>query len=187
MSSRKVLVYLGATMPADTSYTEAVRLLGEGLARRGMTLVFGGSKEGTMAILADAALGQGGKVVGVFTKALPMEYIYHGMTETIMTENLLERKTVMYEMADAVVAMPGSFGTWDELFDALERAKVDVMHGRPAKPIAVLNLGGYYDGVMALLERSCQEGYTTRRFSMLLNACEDVEELLEWLDSGEKR
>jgi len=185
MISKKVLVYLGATTPADGSYVEAVRQLGEGVARRGMTLVFGGSKEGTMTVLADAVLGQGGRAVGVFTRALPMEYLYQGLTETIMTENLLERKTVMYEQADAVVAMPGGFGTWDELFDALERAKNDLMHNRPAKPVALLNLHGYYDGVNALLERSVREGYITERFSQLLHACGSVQELLEWLEAAQ--
>lgn len=185
MNIQNVLVYLGATMPADESYTQAVRTLGEGLARRGLTLVFGGSKEGTMAVLADAVLQHGGQAVGVFTKALPMDFLYSGLSQTIMTDNLVERKTEMFRLADAIIAMPGSYGTWDELFDALERAKVGKMHGRPVKPIAVLNLNGYYDGIVQLLRRSRQEGFTTQPYANLLYPADSVDELLEWLASEE--
>ena len=180
---KNVLVYLGATMPADASYTHAVQELGEGLAKHGYTLVFGGSKEGTMTILADAVLNNGGKAIGVFTKALPMNLLYPGLTQTIMTEDFLERKKKMFCLADAIIAMPGSFGTWDELFDALERIKVERIHRRPAKPVALLNLNGYYDGVVTLLQRSIQEGFTTPRYAKLLHSASTVGELFEWLDS----
>jgi hypothetical protein len=185
MSIQKVLVYLGATMPADASYAEAVRELGEGLVRQGRTLVFGGSREGTMTILADAVLKNGGKAIGVFTKALPPDLLYPGLTQTIITENILERKEEMFRQADAIIAMPGSFGTWDELFDALERLKIDKIHRRPLKPLAVLNLHGYYDSVLALLQRSVQEGYTQPHYAQLLHAASSVEELLEWLGTRE--
>ncbi|MCQ2397301.1 MAG: TIGR00730 family Rossman fold protein, partial [Lentisphaeria bacterium] len=156
---KKVLVYLGATMPEDNSYVEAVRQFGEELARRGFSLLFGGSREGTMTVLADAVLNNGGRAIGVFTKALPEKFLYHGLSETIITEDLAERKNTMFEKADAIVAFPGSFGTWDELFDALERIKIDVMQSRPAKPAAVLNLNGFYDGTVELLQRSAKAGH----------------------------
>ena len=182
MTAQRILVYLGATKPADVSFTQAVQELGEGLAKRGKTLVFGGSNEGTMTILADAVLHNGGQAIGVFTKALPMSLLYPGLTQTIMTEDLVERKTKMFHLADAIIAMPGSYGTWDELFDALERVKIDKLHHRPAKPIALLNLHGYYDGILQLLQRSVQEKYTTKRFANLLYAAASVEELLAWID-----
>ena len=178
---RNILVYLGATMPADGSYTRAVQELGEAIARHGMTLVFGGSKEGTMTILADAVLNNGGQAIGVFTKALPMNLLYPGLTQTVMTEDFAERKQEMFRLADAIIAMPGSFGTWDELFDALERLKVEIIHRRPVKPVALLNLNGYYDGVIALLQRSIQEGYTTKRYASLLYPASSVANLFEWL------
>ena len=180
---QNILVYLGATMPADGSYTQAVQELGKGLAKHGYTLVFGGSKEGTMTVLADAVLNNDGKAIGVFTKALPMNLLYPGLTQTIMTEDFLERKKEMFRLADVIIAMPGSFGTWDELFDSLERIKVERIHRRPAKPVAVLNLNGYYDGVVTLLQRSIQEGFTTPRYAKLLFSASTVSELFEWLDS----
>ncbi len=178
----QVLVYLGATMPADHAYKDAVQALGEGLASRGMTLVFGGSREGTMTVLADAALHRGGQVLGVFTRALPAEFLYPGLTRTIVTDTLAQRKAEMYAQADAVVALTGSFGTWDELFGALELAKVDLIQSRPAKPIAMLNLNGFYDGIAQLLGRSIQDGYTTRQYAGLLHVTTSVTELLAWLE-----
>lgn len=177
----KVLVYLGATMPADRSYVEAVKAFGEELARRKISLLFGGSKEGTMTVLADAVLNNGGYAIGVFTKALPEKFLYHGLSETIITEDLSERKNTMFEQADAIVAFPGSFGTWDELFDALERIKIDVMMGRPAKPVALLNLNGFYNGIVDLLQRSVKEGYTTQKYAELLHVENSVEGLSHWL------
>ena len=181
---QNILVYLGATMPADGSYTQAVQELGTGLAKHGFTLVFGGSKEGTMTILADAVLTHGGQAIGVFTRALPMNLLYPGLTQTIMTEDFLERKKEMFCLADAIIAMPGSFGTWDELFDALERNKVERIHRRPAKPVALLNLNGYYDGVVTLLQRSIQVGFTTKRYANLLYSASTVDELFQWLQAN---
>lgn len=185
MTLQKILVYLGATTPRDQSYTNAVKELGERLARSGKTLVFGGSKEGTMTTLADAVLHNGGEAIGIFTKALPMDFLYPGLTQTIMTDDLVQRKMEMFRQADAIIALPGSFGTWDELFDALERIKVDKMHHRPAKPVALLNLNGYYDGVANLLARSIQEGYTTERYANLLYSASSVEDLFTWLASND--
>lgn len=179
---KNVLVYLGATLPADSSYTDAVRRLGEELARRRMPLVFGGSREGTMTILADAVLHNGGTAIGVFTEALPPKLLYQGLTETRVTANLVERKNTMFDLADIIIAMPGSFGTWDELFDALERLKIEKIHHRPVKPVALLNLNGFYDGIQELLRRSIQEGYTTKSCADLLFIAADVPELLAWLD-----
>lgn len=183
MPIQKILVYLGATMPADSSYTNAVKLLGEKIAKSGKTLVFGGSKEGTMTVLADAVLHNGGQVIGVFTKALPMEFLYPGLTQTIITDDLVERKIEMYRQADAIIAMPGSFGTWDELFDALERIKIAKIQNQPVKPIAILNLHGYYEGINNLLQRSIQEGYTTSPYANLLYSANTTEDLFGWLDS----
>ena len=180
---KRILIYLGATIPSNPVYTEAVRALGEWIAARGRTLVFGGSNEGTMTILADTVLQHGGEVIGVFTKELSPKLLYPGMTETYITEDVSERKKKMYELADAIVAMPGSIGTWDELFDALKSAKIEKNHRRPVKPIAVLNLDGYYDGVLQLMKRSVKEGYTKPRYEKLLHSANTLQELLAWLDS----
>ena len=174
-----IAVYLGATLPQNPAYTDAVRELGTELARRSITLVFGGSREGTMTVLADAVLGNGGKAVGVFTRSLPMNLLYPGLTETIITDDLAERKAGMFARADAVIGMPGSFGTWDELFDVLERSKIEMINGRNPKPIGILNLNGFYDGLAALLQRSMDEGFTSSKYKNLLRFADNVPALLD--------
>ncbi len=183
--SKRIAVYLGATMPPNPAYVAAVRELGREIARRGWTLVFGGSREGTMTVLADEVLSHGGYVVGVFTKSLPKEFLYPGLSETHIMENLGERKAMMLSLADAVVALPGSFGTWDELFDALEQGKIDGIHGRTLKPIGVLNIAGFYDGLLALLQRSIDEGFTTAAYAGLLKSADTVPGLLAQLFGDE--
>ncbi len=183
MEAKKVLVFLGAKTPSDSTYTQAVIQFGEGLAQRGMPLVYGGTTEGTMAILADAVLQHGGTAIGVFPKTLHPNLLYKGLTQTFITENLEERKAEMFRLADAIVALPGSIGTWDELFNTLVRVKSDKAHRRPVKPVAVLNLNGFYDGIAELLQRSVQEGYTAPRFARLLFMAPSVPKLFEWLDA----
>ena len=178
---KNIAVYLGATMPQNPIYTQAVAELGEKLAANNITLVFGGSREGTMTILADAVLSHGGRAVGIFTKSLPQDLLYPGLTETIITENLAERKATMLERADAVIALPGSFGTWDELFDALEASKIAMINNRPPKRIGILNLNGVYDGIAQLLAISVQEGFTSRKYANLLCVENSVDEILDKL------
>ena len=181
---QNILVYLGSSTPAAKAYTLAVQELGEGLARRGLTLVYGGSNKGTMTILADAVLHHGGQVIGVSTRALAAKLLYPGLTQTIVTNNLAERKAAMYDLADAIVVMPGGCGTWAEFFDALERVKIAKAHGHPVKPMAVLNLDGYYDGFLALLQRSIQIGFSKPRLANMLYVAQNVDELFDWLETN---
>ncbi|MBQ7649484.1 MAG: TIGR00730 family Rossman fold protein [Victivallales bacterium] len=174
-----IAVYLGATMPRNPAYTDAVRELGTEIASRGITLVFGGSREGTMTVLADAVLGKGGKAIGVFTRNLPMSLLYPGLTETIITDDLAERKAGMFARADAVIGMPGSFGTWDELFDVLERSKMEMINRRKPKPIGILNLNGFYDGLAELVQHSIDEGFTSQKYRNLLRFADNVPALLD--------
>ena len=176
-----ITVYLGATNPSDSAYVEAVRELGRKLAERGVTLVFGGSKEGTMEVLADEVLKNGGKAIGIFTDSLPAEFLYQGLTETAIVHDLGERKRLMRERGDAIIALPGSFGTWDELFDALERSKIDMIRGRSPKPIGVLNVKGYFDDLLAFIQRSVEVGFTTAEYASLLKSGKTVDELFDQL------
>ncbi len=176
---KSVAVYLGATMPKDPVFPNAVKELGVELAKRGITLVFGGSREGTMTVLADAVLQHGGKAVGVFTRNLPMDLLYQGLTETIITDDLSERKAKMFALADAVIGLPGSFGTWDELFDVLERSKMEIINKRVPKPIGILNLNGFYDGLGELIQCSIREGFTSKKYVNLLRFANTVGDLLD--------
>lgn len=162
---RAVTVYCGSHTPSEAIYTQAAQAFGEYLADHGITLIYGGSNVGTMKTLADAVLAKGGKVVGVFTKDLSEEIAHRGVTELILTENLAERKAVMLKRADAVVALPGSYGTWDELFDALALKKLRTGH---KLPVGVLNVDGYFDHLIAFIQRSVAVGYTSATYSQLL-------------------
>ena len=176
-----ITVYLGATTPADHAYVDAVKELGRQMAQRSLTLVFGGSKEGTMEVLADEVLHNGGKAIGIFTDSLPAEFLYPGLTETVVVHELGERKRLMLERGDAVIAMPGSFGTWDELFDALEKAKIAMINGKPPKTIGVLNLKGFFDDLLSFIQHSVEEGFTAKEYASLLKSGRTIDELLEQL------
>lgn len=180
---RRVAVYLGATLPSRPEYVDAVVALGTFMAEHELTLVYGGSNEGTMTVLADAFQSRGGKAVGVFTDKLPMEYLRPGLAETHVASTISDRKAMMFSRADAVIALPGSYGTWDELFDALELAKIDVMSGRKPKPIGVLNVDGYFDHLLAFVEHSVKEGFTKEQYGKLLRSGRTVEELFEALEA----
>ena len=141
MQIQNVTVYLGSAEITDPKFRQAVIDLANFLAEHGMTLIFGGSSCGMMKLLADTMLARNGKVIGVFTKSLPGKFIRHDLTESVITENLAERKAEMLKRADAIVALPGSIGTFDELFDALAQKKL----GAITCPIGVLNVDGFFD------------------------------------------
>ena len=164
MKIQNVAVYLGSADITDRMFRQAVIDLGNYLAEHGMTLVFGGSSCGMMKLLADTMLAKNGKVVGVFTKSLPERLIRHDLTEAIITKNLAERKAEMLKRSDAIVALPGSIGTLDELFDALAQKKL----GAISCPIGVLNVNSFFDPLCELLKKSMDVGFTSERaFSML--------------------
>ena len=179
---RRVAVYLGAHGAEDRKYADGAATLGKFLADHDMTLVYGGSNTGIMKILADTVIENGGKAVGVFTRNLPEELLHRGLTETIIARTLAERKALMLARADAVIALPGSFGTWDELFDALALRKIP--RGGIHCPIGILNLDGYYDHLLAFIEHSVRTGFTAPEYGKLLKSGRTVEELFRLLAAG---
>lgn len=177
-----VAVYCGATMPPAKVYQDAACELGTCLARHHIGLVYGGTSEGTMRLVAEAALAAGGRVIGVFPDNLPPEWLQAGLTEVIYTHGLAERKAVMLEHADALIALPGSYGTWDELFDALALLKIPT--STMTKTAGVLNVEGFYDDLLRFIEHSYQTGFTTERHRHLLRSAATPEELLQLLQTS---
>ena len=169
---RNVAVYLGSAESPVTEFRQAAIDLADYLARHGMTLIFGGSNTGMMKILADAMLQRNGRVIGIFTRCLPEKLLRNDLTESIVTETLAERKAEMLKRADAVLALPGSLGTFDELFDALAQRKLGTIHC----PICVLNVNGFFDPLFALLRNSVEAGFTSARTSDLLQYAQTPEE-----------
>lgn len=172
---QNVAVYLGSAEIADPKFRQAVIDLANYLAEYDMTLVFGGSSCGMMKLLADTMLARNGRVIGVFTKCLPEKYIRQDLTESFITENLAERKEKMLCLADAIVALPGSIGTFDELFDALARKKL----GAVSCPIGVLNIDGFFDPLFELLKKSMEAGFSSQKTFDMLQSGRTPGELFE--------
>jgi uncharacterized protein (TIGR00730 family) len=141
MAIRSVCVYCGSRPGNDASYAAAAVVLAQELARRDITLVYGGASVGVMGILADAALGAGGRVVGVIPRLLrDKELAHNGLSELHLVDSMHERKAKMADLADAFIALPGGFGTFEEIFEVITWAQLGLHH----KPIGFLNLNEFY-------------------------------------------
>ena len=175
---RRIAVYLGSSKPAVQAYRQAVIDFGTYLADHDMTLIFGGSNAGMMKLLADTMLERNGKVIGIFTKSLSGRLFRNDLTEAVMTEDLAERKTEMLRRADAAVALPGSIGTFDELFDTLARRKLRII----SCPVGVLNINGFFDPLFELLKNSREAGFTSAETEALLQSGKTPEELFRKLE-----
>ncbi|WP_321476914.1 TIGR00730 family Rossman fold protein [uncultured Paludibaculum sp.] len=153
---RSVCVYCGSSARAAQSYFDAACLTGQILAERGHTLVYGGAHVGLMGALADSALALRGRVVGVIPQSLvDKEVAHNGLTEQHVVESMHVRKALMNELSDAFLALPGGFGTLDELFETLTWAQLK-FH---TKPVGLLNIDGYYDGLLAFARRAVNDGF----------------------------
>ena len=156
MTVKSVCVFCGSRTGTRPEYVEGARLLGTELARRGLTLVYGGSKIGLMGAMADAALAGGGRVVGVLPEVLQTHEISHpGLSELLLVDSMHTRKALMAERADAFIAMPGGVGTFEELFEITTWAQL----GLHAKPIGLLNVAGFYEPLLELMRRAVAEGF----------------------------
>lgn len=152
---QRVCVYCASSPGHDPAIQAAAVAFGRLLAAEGLGLVYGGGSVGLMGLVADTVMQAGGTVIGVIPKRLfPREIPHRGLTELVEVESMHERKTKMFELADAFVAMPGGFGTLEELFEITTWAQLGIHQ----KAIGVLNVGGYYDSLLAFLDRAVQDG-----------------------------
>jgi uncharacterized protein (TIGR00730 family) len=162
---KRVCVFCGSAAGARADYATAARDLAQALARRGLGLVYGGGSIGLMGALADAALAAGVEVIGVIPRPLASRELLHtGLTELRLVDSMHERKATMAALADAFVALPGGLGTLEELLEVLTWAQLGIHR----KPIAVLNVAGYWDGLLALLDHATTERFVRREYVDLL-------------------
>jgi uncharacterized protein (TIGR00730 family) len=153
---KAICVFCGSSLGARPEYGDAAAALGRAIAARGLTLVYGGSNVGMMCRLADAALAAGGRVVGVIPEQLVgWERAHRGLTELHVVSSMHERKALMAGLADAFVALPGGFGTFDEFFEVLTWAQL----GIHTKPCALLNVAGYFNDLLAMFSRARADGF----------------------------
>ncbi|HYO58504.1 TIGR00730 family Rossman fold protein [Archangium sp.] len=156
MELKSVCVFCGSRMGARPDYLEGARVLGAELARRGLTLVYGGASVGLMGALADAALAGGGKVVGVLPQVLSARELAHPrLTELHLVDSMHTRKAMMARLSDAFIAMPGGVGTFEELFEMTTWAQLGIHH----KPIGLLNVADFYAPLLTLMRRAVDEGF----------------------------
>ena len=166
---KSVAVYCGSSSGSKEEYTQQAQEMGRELARRGLTLVYGGGCVGLMGVIADAVLAEGGKVIGVIPSFLADKELAHqGCTELHVVETMHQRKLLMADLAEGFVAMPGGFGTLEELFEVLTWGQLG-LHG---KPVGLLNTLGFYDALLALLDHMSGEAFlrVENRDQVLQNA-----------------
>ncbi len=179
-----VCVYCGSSFGTDPAFAVVAADVGRRIAREGLTLVYGGSSVGLMGQLADAALAEGGRVVGVIPRSVFVREVAHlGLSELVEVDSMHDRKLLMFELADAFVALPGGIGTLEELTEVASWAQL----GLHEKPVATLDVNGFWQPFHAFLDRVVAAGLlreTTRR-SIL--AVDDVDRLLDALRSHEPR
>ncbi len=185
---RRVCVFCGASPGRDARYSVVARSVGEALARRGIELVYGGGAVGLMGAVADGALAAGGRVTGVIPAGLvDRELAHKGLTGLRIVTTLHERKAVMAELSDAFLALPGGLGTLEELAEVLSWAQLE-LH---AKPVGVLDVGGFFGPLVAYLDHAVHEGFVAPRHRDLLLVDEDLGRLLErfatWQPPGGSR
>ncbi|HEA30254.1 MAG TPA: TIGR00730 family Rossman fold protein [Leeuwenhoekiella sp.] len=175
-----ICVFCGSSEGNDNTIIEQASQLGKTLAAREITLVYGASKIGIMGKVAHAALDQGGKVVGIIPKFLKLKEVVHlGLSELITTENMHERKLRMQEESDAFIALPGGFGTLEELFEIITWSQLGLHH----KPIGLLNTSGFYDHLIAMLEEMVRRGFLKMENFELLIVDRNIDTLLQKMEN----
>lgn len=175
---KRICVFAGSSRGAREQYALAAQQLARELVAQGYEVVYGGGKVGMMGVLADAALGAGGKVIGVIPKALLAKEIAHGgLTELRVVGSMHERKAMMAELSVGFIALPGGLGTMEEFFEVLTWAQL----GLHAKPCGLLNVSGYFDSLLAFLDSTVSERFVKSEHRALVITSTSPTELLERL------
>jgi uncharacterized protein (TIGR00730 family) len=190
---RRLCVFTGSSPGGHPDYAAAAAELGRTLAGEGIGVVYGGASVGLMGVVADATLAAGGEVAGVIPQALVDREIAHpGLSELHVVGSMHERKALMADLADGFVALPGGTGTLDELFEVITWAQL----GLHAKPLGLLDVRGYYAGLVAFLDHAVQERFVAPQHRDMLVVADEPAALLEafrrwrapagskWLDRG---
>jgi hypothetical protein len=175
---KSVCVFCGSSDEVNAKYIEVARHMGEVMAQRKLQLIFGGGSTGLMGAVADAVLDAGGEVIGVLPEYFNKPELAHNrLTRLEVVDGMHARKSRMTELADAFVALPGGFGTLEELFETLTWAQI----GLHKKPVGLLNVYSYYDELLKFLNHANKEGFTFWEHQKLYSQAEQPEELLDAL------
>ncbi len=172
----RICIFAGSKLGKRQEYYQKAQLLGKELAARGLELVYGGANVGLMGTVADAALAEGGKVIGVVPKTLfELEGPHNGLTHLYEVENMHERKALMANLSDGFIALPGGVGTFEELLEILTLSYIE-LH---SKPIGLLNIAEFYIPLLELFNHSISEGFMSVSFKELLLCKDNPSDLLD--------
>ncbi len=175
-----IAVFCGSSSGTNGVYKEQAENLGKTLAKNNIQVVYGGGKVGLMGILANAALEEGGRVTGVIPDFLHTREVAHdNLTEMIQVESMHQRKALIDKMSDGVIALPGGFGTLDELFEMLTWGQL----GLHQKPVGLLNVNGYFTDIMSAIETMVSEGFLKKINKDMVLISEDIGELLSKMNA----
>jgi uncharacterized protein (TIGR00730 family) len=173
---KRLGVFCGSRTGTAPIFTEQTHLLGAAMVRRGFGLVFGAGHVGLMGVLADAVRAQGGETIGVIPRSLvERELAHQELTDLRVVESMHDRKALMAEMSDGFLALPGGYGTLDEFFEIVTWAQLNFHH----KPIGLLNIAGFYDPLLAWMERAIAEDFVKAKNRALVMVESDVEAMLD--------
>lgn len=173
---KRLSVYCGSSHGNSPAFTAAARELGEAIAIRGIELVYGGARVGLMNEVADAALAKGGKVIGVLPRFMSSKELAHeSLTELHLVDTMHQRKQLMAELAQGFVALPGGFGTFEEIFEAMTWSQLHLHQS----PCALFNVSGYYDSLLEFLDHSVAAGFVRQDLRDSLIVARSVSELFD--------
>ncbi|QJW92055.1 TIGR00730 family Rossman fold protein [Spirosoma taeanense] len=179
MATQSIVVYCGSSPGTSSVYKEVAVELGAKMAARAIRLIYGGGGFGLMGTVANAVLQNGGEVTGVIPNFLAdLEVAHNTLTELHFVETMHERKYKMVQLAKGVIALPGGYGTLDELFEILAWRQLKIYDG----PIALLNINGYYDLLLQQLDRMVTDGFLKAENRALLIVAESVDETLKLME-----
>ena len=175
-----ITVFCGSSAGNEAQFKEQAYLLGQTLAARNIGLVYGGAAIGLMGAVASGAMEQGGTVTGVLPRFLQTKEIAHdGLSELILVETMHERKQKMNELSDGVIALPGGYGTLEELFEMLTWAQLSLHE----KPIALLNIDGFYDELIAMIDKMVQKGFLNKEYKEMIIVSADIDQLIDQMQN----
>ncbi len=177
---KQITVFCGSSPGSVTIFKKQATLLGQTLAKQNIALVYGGAKVGLMGAVADGVLSEGGKVIVVLPSFLKSKEIAHDqLTELIIVESMHERKTKMFELCDGIIALPGGFGTLEELFEMLTWAQL----GLHQKPIALLNTDNYYGSLIGLIQNMVEKQFLKEVNQQMLLVSDTIDDLLHQMNN----
>jgi uncharacterized protein (TIGR00730 family) len=171
---KRICVNCGSSPGHDSCYKIMARRLGQALVERKYELVYGGADVGLMGEVADSVLKEGGIVRGIIPKSLAHKVSHQGLTELRIVDSMHERKTIMFELSDAFIALPGGFGTLEELTELLTWAQI----GLHSKPCGLINVDGYFDLLLSFFDNTVSKGFMKREHREMLLVSEEPDDLL---------